>query len=451
MNKILIIDDEKGIREILASILEDEGYFVETAESGEIGLDKLKNDEFSLIFLDLWLPGIDGLQILEKISKELTPPEVIIISGHANVDVAVKAIKNGAFDCIEKPLDLNRILSLSKSAINKYKKRTENFILRDSSIKKSDLIGECPEIKKIKELIKQVGFTDSRVLILGENGTGKEVIAREIFKNSLRKDKPFIEVNCAAIPDNLIESELFGHEKGAFTGAHEGRIGKFEAAHGGTLFLDEIADMSLMAQAKVLRAIQEQKFHKVGSEKLIDVDIRIISATNKNIQEEIKNGNFREDLFFRLNVIPIELPSLRQRGDDVIILSDYFLQSYNKENKTNKKIVKDSITVLKEHTWPGNVRELKNFIEKACIISPTDNIDLKEFFNFSINHENNSSNLDDYTDLPLNQAKDEFEKKIIYNKLCEFDGNITKAANALGIYPSNLHNKIKKYGIKIDK
>lgn len=450
MKNILIIDDERPIRDILSSILEDEDYILYTAESAEKGWEVLKSVEIGLIFLDLWLPGMGGMELLEKLQQELHPPEIIIISGHANVDIAVQAIKNGAYDCIEKPLDLTRVLNLTKDALGKYNKNRENRIISDQSVLTSEMIGESVEIIKIKNLISQLSNSDSRVIILGENGTGKEVVAREIHKNSSRRDKPFIEVNCAAIPENLIESELFGHEKGAFTGAIESRKGKFEAANGGTLFLDEIADMSLTAQAKVLRAIQEQKFHRVGSDRLIDVDIRIISATNKNIKEEIQNANFREDLFFRLGVIPIDLPPLRDRGDDILLLADYFLQLYNKTNGTNKQLDPETSVSLKSHNWPGNVRELKNFIEKVSIISQSDIINIEDFVTPSETGESYST-MEEFLDLPLNKAKEELEKRLIEKKLDESSGNITKAAEALGIYPSNLHNKIKKYGITIRK
>ncbi|QEN04810.1 sigma-54-dependent Fis family transcriptional regulator [Thiospirochaeta perfilievii] len=452
MNKnILIIDDEEPIRNILSSILEDEGYTTYTAASAEDGISVLERNHIALVFLDLWLPGMDGLELLKLLQKEINTPEIIVISGHANVDIAVQAIKIGAFDCIEKPLDLNRILSLTSSAITQFNTLHKNNIGVPTSVNKSQLIGECDKILEIKKLIDQISTSDSRVMILGENGTGKEVVAREIYLNSNRKDKPFVEVNCAAIPENLIESELFGHEKGAFTGAIDTRIGKFEAAHGGTLFLDEIADMSSSAQAKVLRAIQEQKFHRVGSDKLIDVDIRIISATNKNIHTEIKKGSFREDLFFRLNVIPINVPPLKDRGADIGLLANYFLQRYNKDNSCNKSIISSSMNLLEKHSWPGNVRELKNFIEKICIICNDDSIDLHDFIDFELDNDDESIYIESFMNLSLIEAKDEFEKKIIYSKLIEMNGNITKTADALGIYPSNLHNKIKKHGIIIEK
>ena len=449
MSSILIIDDEEPIRDILSSILEDEGYKTFTAVSGEVGLKILQKEDISLVFLDLWLPKISGLEILQQLKREPKRPEIIIISGHANVDIAVQTIKDGAFDCIEKPLDLTRILNLSDKAIKSYNKKNQNTAIKNKCISNSTLIGESEDIVKIKELIQHISDSDSRVMILGENGTRKEVIAREIHLNSTRKNGPFIEVNCAALPDNLIESELFGHIKGAFTGAVEHRIGKFEAANKGTLFLDEIADMSVTAQAKVLRAIQEQKFHKVGSDDLIDVDIRIISATNKNIKDEISKGKFREDLYFRLSVIPIEIPTLKDRAGDISILANHFLHLFNIENNCNKEIKLKSYEALKKHSWPGNVRELKNFIEKITIISNSNVIDLNDFINDSIENDENSQIIEEFIDLPLSKAKDEFEKKIICSRLKESKGNIAKAAQALGIYPSNLHNKIKKHGIAI--
>jgi len=451
LDKILIIDDEAPIRDILSSILADEGYETFQSASGEEGIELLKNNDFSVVFLDLWLPNINGMEVLKIIKKQILSPEVIIISGHANVDVAVQAIKDGAYDCLEKPLDLTRVLTLTRNSVNLNRLKKENIALKSKKSIESLVIGESDEVVEIKKIINQIAPTDSRVLILGENGTGKEVVAREIHNNSLRKNKPFIEVNCAAIPENLLESELFGHEKGAFTGAHERRLGKFELANEGTLFLDEIADMSLTAQAKVLRAIQEQRFHRVGSEKIINVDIRIISATNKNIQNEIIAGKFREDLFFRLNVIPMVLPPLRERGQDIEILANFFLEHINKTKNENFCFLNDSISELYKHKWPGNVRELKNYIEKVSIISQSSVIDLKKFPLASAEEEKKVTSLDYFLDLTLAQAKEEFEKEIICSKLEKTNGNITKAAGELGIYPSNLHSKMNKYRIEIQK
>lgn len=450
MSKILIIDDEASIRDILSGILEDEGYVTLTAPDGTTGLDTALKEEVELIFLDLWLPGIGGMEVLTRIKEVKPDVEVIIISGHANVDTAVKAIKSGAFDCLEKPLDMNRILTLTRNALKMEHLKKENRSLKR---KQYDFIGESPGILQVKQFISQIAPTESTVLLLGENGTGKEVIARSIHNQSKRSSGPFVEVNCAAIPESLIESELFGHEKGAFTGASGRRKGKFEAANGGTLFLDEIADMSQSAQAKVLRAIQESRFERIGGNELVQVDIRIIAATNKNILQEIQKGNFREDLYFRISVFPLNIPPLRERGTDIPLLTEYFMESLSKKNGRKKQFfTEESLTYLSKYHWPGNVRELKNFTERISIMVDSETVsreDVKQLLNSS--DADNSSSLSEFTDLPLPQARDSFEKHIIELKLKENGGNISRTAQALGIYASNLHSKIKKYGIDREK
>jgi len=453
MNNILIIDDEPSIRTILQEILEDEGYTVHTAGDGYEGLHLLKTTKVELVLLDIWLPRMGGIDVLKEIKKEFSEIEVIVISGHANVDLAVNAIKIGAFDFIEKPLDMDRVLNLTRNALKYEKLKQENKSLKSKLMLEDKMIGATAEMDQVNQIIEQSASSDSRVMITGDNGTGKELVARKIHLKSKRRNKAFIEVNCAAIPDNLIESELFGHEKGAFTGASSMRKGKFEAADGGTLFLDEVADMSLSAQAKVLRAVQEMQFERVGGEKSISVDVRILAATNKNIPEEISKGNFREDLYFRLNVIPIKLPSLKDRSQDLQELISYFMEKFKKEGTESKTISREGMKLLKKYSWPGNIRELKNFLERVNIMCNEQEISensVSTYLGEKI-HSGNSSNLDDFKNLKLNDAKDKFEKQLLVYYLKENSYNISKTAQVLGIYPSNLHSKIKKFDITVKK
>ncbi len=369
MSKILIIDDERGIRHTLKDILEYEAYTVETAENGIVGLELIKNDKFDIILCDIKMPQMDGIEVLEEVLQITSDTPVIMISGHGTVDTAVEAIKKGAFDFIEKPLDLNRLLITIRNALDKSNLLTETKALKRKVSKTYEMVGESPAMLRIKEMIDKVAATDARVMITGENGTGKELVARWLHEKSARAKMPFVEVNCAAIPSELIESELFGHEKGAFTSAHKQRKGKFEQASGGTLFLDEIGDMSLSAQAKVLRALQENKITRVGSDKDIKVDVRIIAATNKNLNDEIQRNNFREDLYHRLSVIIINVPSLNQRIEDIPILADYFLHQLCEEHKMPKKKITDEAFVeLQKIHWTGNIREFRNVLERLVIL-----------------------------------------------------------------------------------
>ena len=453
MNNILIIDDEPSIRTILQEILEDEGYTVHIAGDGFEGLHLLKTTKVELVLLDIWLPRMGGIDVLKEIKKDFSEIEVIVISGHANVDMAVNAIKIGAFDFIEKPLDMDRVLNLTRNALKLEKLKQENKTLKSQLMLEDNMIGNTEEMNKINQIIEQSAASDSRVMITGDNGTGKELVARKIHLKSNRKNKAFIEVNCAAIPDNLIESKLFGHEKGAFTGASSQRKGKFEAADGGTLFLDEVADMSLSAQAKVLRAVQEMQFERVGGEKSISVDVRILSATNKNIPEEISKGNFRKDLYFRLNVIPIKLPSLKNRTEDLKELITYFMEKFKKEGTESKTISRDGMKTLKKYTWPGNIRELKNFLERVNIMCNEQEItddSVKTYLGEKISSSENAG-INDYKNLKLNEAKDKFEKQLLVYYLENNSYNISKTAQVLGIYPSNLHSKIKKFDITVKK
>ncbi len=369
MAKILVIDDEQSIRKTLKEILEYEEHQVDTAKDGFEGLDKIKNSQYDVILLDIKMPQMDGIEVLEKIMSISPDTPVIMITGHGTIETAVEALKKGAYDFLEKPLDLNRLLVAIRNALEKKDLVKETKRLRKKVQKTYELVGESEPIKKVKEMIERVAPTDAKVLIIGENGTGKEIVARLLHEKSNRADKPFVEVNCAAIPSELIESELFGHEKGAFTSAYKSRKGKFELADGGTIFLDEIGDMSLAAQAKVLRVLEEQKLTRVGGTKPIKIDVRVIAATNKNLKEEIKKGNFREDLYHRLSVIIIKMPTLNERVEDIPLLVDYFLKQAAEEyNMPVKKITPEAIKELQKMKWTGNIRELKNVVERLVIL-----------------------------------------------------------------------------------
>ena len=378
LKKILIIDDERSIRAALKEILEFEKYLVETAQDGIEGYKMAEEKNFDLIFCDIKMPKIDGIETLKKIIENNILTPVVMISGHGDIETAVHTLKIGAFDYIEKPLDLNRVLTCVKNALNNNHLRKENSILKRKIKSNSEIIGQSPEIKSILELITKVANSNARVLITGPNGTGKELVANQIHEKSSRNKNLFVEINCAAIPSELIESELFGHEKGSFTSAHKQKIGKFEQASNGTLFLDEIGDMSLSAQSKVLRALQENKITRVGGNKSISVNPRIIAATNKNLKKEIENGNFREDLFHRLNVIPINVPSLKDRIEDIPMLCDYFIEKIcNEHGVKQKEISNKAIDELKKMKWTGNIRELRNVLERLIILSDK-KIDLAE-------------------------------------------------------------------------
>jgi len=442
--RILIIDDEKSVRESLEDILKDEGYPVISASTGREGILKAVETQPDVILLDLFLPGMSGIEVLKKLSEEKITElsTIIVISGHGTIETAVKAIKLGAFDFIEKPINLERLLSTIEKAKRQLQLIKTRNILFES---RESLIGESPAMKNLKETIEIVSKVDSTVLIIGESGTGKELVARSIHRLSKRADKPFVDINCAAIPDNLIESELFGYEKGAFTGATKGKKGKFEIADEGTLFLDEIGDMPMLAQSKLLRVLEERKISRIGSVDNIPVDVRVIAATNKNLEEEVKRGNFREDLFYRINVVPIHVPPLRERGEDIIILAEHFLSAFSKDYKREKPELSDDVKeIMLGYSWPGNVRELKNLMERLTILTHGKTIkpsDLpKNMF------EGNSS-LKKFTNMQLKQAKEEFEKNYIKEIIEKFNGDLKKAAKFMGIDISNLYRKLNKYGI----
>jgi two-component system nitrogen regulation response regulator NtrX len=446
---ILIVDDEKSICQSLGSILTDEGYEVLSAESGEEALKIVGEELPCLVLLDIWLPGMDGIETLKIIKSSYPQVRVIIMSGHGTIETAVKATKLGAFDFIEKPLSLEKVMLIVNHVFELIHLEEENKLLRQKIPQDYELTGISAPIVELNEMISIVAQTNAWVLIMGENGTGKELVARSIYRQSKRAGKPFIEVNCAAIPEDLIESELFGHEKGAFTGATEKRRGKFDLAHEGTIFLDEVADMSLKAQAKILRILQEKKFERVGGSTLIPTDVRVLAATNKDLEKEMDEGRFRQDLYYRLNVIPLKILPLRDRKEDIPFLVNRFLQEFAlKERETEKSIEDDALAMLMEHNWPGNVRELKNIIERFVIMIPHNVINakdisplIKEYQSLDI-----SDSSWDATD-SFRTAKMDFEKRYIVKKLQEYDGNISKTAEAIGLERSNLHRKIKRYGL----
>lgn len=440
---VLIIDDEEGIRESLTGIFEDEGYTVLASSSGEEALKILKEQSPDLILLDVWLPGIDGIQTLKAI-KDMKPDlPVIMLSGHANIEHAVNATRIGAYDFLEKPLSLERVLLVSKRALEKRTLEMEYKSLKQDLVKKWRLIGNSQKMKHLTEQIEMAAKSNSRVLILGESGVGKELVAHILHENSNRAEKPFVEMNCAAIPQELIESELLGHEKGSFTGAFERKKGKFELADEGTLFLDEVGDMSLSTQSKVLRVIETQEFQRVGGSKNIKVDVRIIAATNKELLEEVKKGNFREDLLYRLNVIPIEVPPLREKKEDIPELIEYFLEYFAVEyGQKPKKITADGLKILEAYDWPGNIRELRNVIERLVIMTPSNTITSKNIIIGGV------ARSDYFAFTTLKEARDSFEKDFIMKKLEENNWNISKTAELLDIERSNLHRKIKSYDIK---
>ena len=441
---VLIVDDEDGIRETLSGIFEDEGCDVLTSGTGEEAIEVIKEQLPDLILLDIWLPGIDGIQTLKEIKAFKPELPVIMISGHGNIELAVKATKMGAYDFLEKPISLERVLLASKRALERKTLEMEYKALKQDLTKKYRLVGSSQSMTFLKEQITMAAQSNSRVLILGESGSGKELVARMLHDKSKRAEKPFIEVNCAAIPQELIESELFGHEKGSFTGAFERKKGKFELADEGTLFLDEVGDMSLSAQSKVLRIIETQEFQRVGGSKNIKVDVRIITATNKDLKEEVRKVTFREDLLYRLNVIPIVVPSLREKKADIRELVEYFLEYFAAEyGQRPKKITSESLKTLEAYDWPGNIRELRNVIERLVIMTPSDTITPKTLI---VAEPTRSDYIAFKT---LKEARDAFEKAFIIKKLEENNWNISKTAEHLQTERSNLHKKIKAFDIKV--
>jgi two-component system, NtrC family, nitrogen regulation response regulator NtrX len=441
---VMIVDDEESIRETLSGIFEDEGYGTVTAASGEEGIRVARESNPDIVLLDIWLTGMDGLETLKELREEYPDLPVVIISGHANIELAVKATRMGAYDILEKPLSMEKVLLTVYRALEKRNLELENRSLRRNLEKKWKMVGNSQKMEHLREQIKMAAASNGRVLILGESGSGKELVAHLLHENSQRTGRPFVEMNCAAIPQELIESELFGHEKGSFTGAFETKKGKFEQANTGTLFLDEIGDMSMQTQAKVLRVIETQEFQRVGGNKNIKVDVRIISATNKELNEEVKKERFREDLYFRLNVVPIKVPPLRERPEDIPLLVEYFLEYFAAEyGQQPKKITPEAIRILQKFSWPGNIRELKNVLERIVIMTPSGTITPADLFLPEVT-------MSDYFSLnSLKDAREMFEKDFISRKLEENAWNISKTAEVLDIERSNLHRKIKAYDIKM--
>ena len=446
--RVLVIDDEKAIRETLSEILSDEGYAVTAVESGVEGLRRFLDERFDLVFLDVWLRDGDGLSVLEAADGRLSEVPVVMISGHANVETAVRAVRLGAYDFLEKPLSLERVVLTAQKAIERRDLLAEVASFRGRRESEIAMLGESPPMRRLKEEISRVAPTDARVLVTGENGTGKELVALQIHRLSQRAESPLVEVNCAAIPEDLIESELFGHVKGSFTGAAEDRRGKFEEADGGTLFLDEVGDMSARTQAKVLRALQEGRFTRVGGSRPIASDARVLSATNKNLSEEIGRGAFREDLYFRLAVVPLPVPALRERTDDIALLARHFLREASlRFGRKPKTLSPAAVEALQAYGWPGNVRELKNLIERMMILSPTEEIrredlpaEIRDRFDEGI-----------APDAPLRTARDDFERRYILAALKRHRGNVSRTAEALDLERSNLYRKLRAYGIEVER
>ncbi len=447
MNSILVVDDESEIRKSLRGILEDEGYKVATAENGEACLSAVHSRSYDVVLLDIWLPGIDGMAVLEKLREHENPPEIIMISGHATIETAVRATKLGAFDFVEKPLSAERILILIKNALESKRLRDENREYKRQLHTRSEIVGESIPMKALRQQIALMAPTNGRVLIFGESGTGKELVSRAIHARSLRKEKLFLELNCAAIPEDFIEAELFGYRNGAFSGGAE-KIGIFEKADGGTLFLDEVGDMSLKTQAKVLRTLDEQRFSPIGAGDPITVDVRLIAATNKNLEDEISTGNFREDLFYRLNVIPFSVPALRERREDIPLLARHFLKEFSSEyGRRPREITDDAVETLMRYSWPGNVRELRNVIERMVIMNPSvSKLDRKHLPPL-VYREGTRKSAPEYS--TLHQARSAYERDYILKKLDENHGNVSRTAEVLGLERSHLYRKMKSLGISV--
>lgn len=452
-NKILVIDDEISIQESLIGILEDEGFTAMGVSSAEEGLPLINEKKIDLVLLDIWLgDNMDGITALEEIKKNHDIP-VIMISGHASIETAVQATRKGAYDFIEKPLSYDKVILSITNGLRFAQLEHENKLLRESTGKKNTLTGTSEQITQLKNQIEMVAPTDAWVLIRGDHGTGKELVAQAIHSLSNSSHRPMVEVNCAAIPEELIESELFGHEKGSFTGANASKRGKFDQADGGILFLDEIGDMSLKTQAKTLRILQEQKFERVGGSTTISVNVRVLAATNKNLEEEIKNGNFRADLFYRLNVVPIHVPLLRERIEDIPYLVEELMDTLNAKGLNKKTFAESAYREMMKHDWPGNVRELRNFIERVAIMCPDQTVDenhIRRFLNAP--SSTGETTVRNEMQIPyqageFKEAKKAFEREYLAIKLEENEGNISKTAETIGLERSHLHKKLKSLSI----
>jgi two-component system, NtrC family, nitrogen regulation response regulator NtrX len=453
---ILVVDDEAGIRSSLQGILEDEGFQVLTAQDGLEAVASVQQEVPDLVLLDIWMPRLDGLDTLQQL-KELVPQLlVVMISGHGTIETAVKSTKLGAYDFIEKPLSLEKVVLTVNNALEVRRLQEENALLRDEVVGQCELVGESPLLQKLREQIQLVAPSAAAVLITGENGTGKEVVAHTIHATSPRSEKAFVTVNCAAIPDELIESELFGHERGAGIGSASQRKGKCDLADGGTLFLDEIGALPLATQAKILRIMQEGVFERVGGNRTIEVDLRIVAATNRQLEEEMRQGSFREDLFYQLNVVPFMMPPLRERPEDVPLLAGHFLELFcRREGRTRKALLPDALVHFQNYDWPGNVRELRNIVERLVIMTPGPTIAADQLPDYFHRHDLAQPYPDGHGEggsaSSLREAREEFEKEFIIQKLEENDWNISKTAEAIELERSNLHRKIKSYGIDMKK
>ena len=447
MPLILVVDDEPGVRSSLSGVLRDEGFDVDAAASGEECLDRAARTAYDVIVLDVWLPGVDGIVTLQRLRERRVDAQVVMISGHGNIESAVRAIKMGAFDFVEKPLSIEKTVLVVRNALRQRDLEAENRALRARVDRQHVMVGESFAMRQLREQVEMAAPTNGRVLIYGDNGTGKELVARTIHQLSRRRQGPFIEVNCAAIPEELIESELFGHQKGAFTGAVADKPGRFEQANGGTIFLDEIADMSLKTQAKVLRVLQEQVMERVGGTQRIKVDVRVLAATNKDLLAEIRAGRFREDLYFRLNVIPIFVPPLRDRQDDIPLLAEHFMALMAAEyGRRPKRFAPEAVGRLQQYGWPGNVRELRNVIERLMIMVPGDTITAQDLA--FLGHDDVREPLPVIEpSLPLGEARERFERDYILQALAAQNGNISRTADVLGVERSNLYKKMKAFGI----
>ena len=446
---ILIVDDEPSILKSLSGLLADEGFEVMTASTGYEGLKMIDKESPDLVLLDIWMPGIDGIETLKQIKKGNPYLQVIIITGHGNIETAVKATKLGAYDLIEKPLSIDKIIVAINNALNFRRLEEENRYLRKKTIEKHAINGISTATIELKKRIAAVAPTDATILITGENGTGKELVARTIYQLSTRVEEPFITVDCATISEELIESELFGHEKGAFPGAITKKRGKFEIANNGTIFLDDIGDMSLKTQAKILRFLQEKNFQRTGGRRTLNVDVRVIAASNKSLEKEIVKGNFREDLYYRLNVVPVEVPPLRNRIEDISILIDMFLAECAKQNKDEKKIFsQEALHLLSSYPWPGNVRELKNLVQQLAILVEKTTIEVKDIpdnYCLGIEEKDKAGVNELFLFDRLKDAKRAFEREFIKIKLSENDSNISKTAKAIDVGRSYLHKKLKYF------
>jgi two-component system, NtrC family, nitrogen regulation response regulator NtrX len=443
IERILVVDDEPSIRTTLRGVLEDEGYEVEAAPDGRTALALLSESAFDLVLLDVWMPGMDGLETVQEIRRRQPAQRVVMMSGHGTIETAVRATKLGAYDFVEKPLNLDKLIIVLRNALEATKLSEENRSLRQAIGGRWDLVGESPAIQALRDIVGRAAATNAWVLVTGENGTGKELVARALHRMSARSAHPFIAVNCAAIPEELIESELFGYEKGAFTGANTQKLGRFDQADGGTLFLDEIADMSMKTQAKILRILQERSFERVGGTKAIKVDVRVVAATNKNLAVEIAEGRFREDLFYRINVIPIQLPPLRERGDDISRFVKHFTTLYALETgKLEKTFTGAAMGRLEAYAWPGNVRELRNLVERLMVLGPDviDAIDLPTEIQAAGKRRFRN-------DASLQEAREEFEREFLLEKLEENEQNISRTAESINMSRENLSRRLKALGI----